>query len=80
MSDDLVIADAVCGILAKVRPYIALHGGDVQVRVVEEGVAFLRVSGACSHCTLSKTTYTDTIAPLLLREVVGLTHVEFEYE
>lgn len=65
-------------LLDKVRPYVQMHGGDVQLLRLEEGTAYLKVYGACVDCGLASVTYQQTIAPLLIREVDGVTAVEFE--
>ena len=69
---------AITALLDKVRPYVQMHGGDVQLVRVEEGTAYLKVFGACVGCGLAHATYTQTIGPLLVREVEGVTAVEFE--
>jgi Fe-S cluster biogenesis protein NfuA/nitrite reductase/ring-hydroxylating ferredoxin subunit len=39
-----------------VRPYLESHGGDVELLVVENGVARLRLEGSCSGCPSSAAT------------------------
>jgi Fe-S cluster biogenesis protein NfuA len=46
----------VLGALAEVRPYLAAHGGDVELLGVEHGVARLRLKGSCSGCPSSAIT------------------------
>jgi Fe-S cluster biogenesis protein NfuA len=65
-------------LLDKVRPYVQMHGGDVQLLRVEEGTAYLKVYGACVDCGLASVTYNKTIAPLLIKEVEEITKVVFE--
>jgi Fe-S cluster biogenesis protein NfuA len=65
-------------LLEKVRPYIQMHGGDVQLLRIEEGTAYLKVYGACVDCGLASVTYNKTIAPLLIKEVEGIKEVVFE--
>ncbi len=65
-------------LLAKVRPYIEMHGGDVRLLRVESGTAVLKVYGACVDCGLASVTYTKTIGPLVIKEVEGVTGVVFE--
>lgn len=65
-------------LLDKVRPYVQMHGGDVQLLRIEEGTAYLKVYGACVDCGLANVTYQQTIGPLLMREVEDVTAVEFE--
>jgi Fe-S cluster biogenesis protein NfuA len=65
-------------LLDKVRPYVAMHGGDVQLLRVEEGTAYLKTYGACVGCGLADATYNKTIGPLLIKEVEEVTDVVFE--
>jgi Fe-S cluster biogenesis protein NfuA len=65
-------------LLDKVRPYVQMHGGDVQLLRIEDGTAYLKVYGACVDCGLASVTYNKTIAPLLVKEVEEITNVVFE--
>jgi Fe-S cluster biogenesis protein NfuA len=56
-------------LLEKVRPYIQMHGGDVQFKSFKEGVAELDIYGACTHCSLADMTYNNLIAGLLKQDV-----------
>ena len=62
-------------VLTKVRPYIQMHGGDVSLVGVEDGIVTLNISGACSHCSLADLTYNSLIAGLLRQEVPGIREV-----
>ena len=63
-------------ILAKVRPYIQMHGGDVTLVGVEKGIVTLNISGACAHCSLADLTYNTLITGLLKDEVPGIKEVK----
>jgi Fe-S cluster biogenesis protein NfuA len=63
-------------ILAKVRPYIQMHGGDVNLVDFEDGIVTLDISGACSHCSLADMTYNVLVAGLLKDEVPGVIDVK----
>ena len=65
-------------LLDKVRPYIEMHGGDVQLLRVEESTAVLKIHGACVNCELANVTYNKTVGPLIIKEVEEITDVEFE--
>ncbi len=65
-------------LLDKVRPYVQMHGGDVQLLRVEEGTAYLKMYGACVGCGLADATYNKTIGPLIIKEVEEVQRVEFE--
>ena len=65
-------------ILEKVRPYIKMHGGDVDLLHVKEGIVTLTISGACSHCSLADLTYNTLIAGLLHDELSGIKEIVVE--
>lgn len=69
---------AITAILKKVRPFIQGHGGDVTLISAKEGLATLRVEGACVHCPLAKLTYNTMIQRLILEDVPGIHSVVFE--
>lgn len=64
--------------LTQVLPYVHSHGGDVEVLEATEGVVRLRMSGACSGCTASEVTITESIETALREYVPGFSHVEVE--
>lgn len=72
------VEDRIRILLDKVRPYVQMHGGDVQLLRVEEGTAYLKMYGACVGCGLADATYNKTIGPLIIKEVEEVQRVEFE--
>lgn len=72
------VEEKIRTLLDKVRPYIEMHGGDVQLLRVEGSTAFLKIHGACVDCSLANVTYNSTVGPLIMKEVPEITHVEFE--
>ena len=63
--------------LEKVRPYLKADGGDVElVRVTDEGIVEVKLTGACVGCPMSQMTLRDGIERALLREVPGIKRVE----
>lgn len=56
------VAQAVLEVLeAAVNPGIAAHGGRADLVAVEDGTAYLRLSGGCQGCGLAKVTLTQGI-------------------
>jgi len=55
----------VRGALAEVAPYLAQHGGGVELLGVEAGVARVRLDGACNGCPSSTATLRHGIQNLL---------------
>ncbi|HTV73728.1 MAG TPA: NifU family protein [Candidatus Acidoferrales bacterium] len=50
------LAERVNAALEKVRPAIALDGGDVWLVKVEDAVAYVQLVGACGGCAASQST------------------------
>jgi Fe-S cluster biogenesis protein NfuA/nitrite reductase/ring-hydroxylating ferredoxin subunit len=50
------LQERVVGALDEVRPYLASHGGGVELLGVEEGVVRLRLQGSCDGCPSSTAT------------------------
>lgn len=73
------LEDRVAEAVESVRPFLASHGGDVEILSVEDGVARLRLQGSCNGCPASASTLEfalkeaiDEAAPdLLALEVEG---------
>jgi Fe-S cluster biogenesis protein NfuA/nitrite reductase/ring-hydroxylating ferredoxin subunit len=65
----------VRGALDEVRPYLASHGGGVELLGVEEGVVRLRMEGSCDGCPSSAATLTLAIEDAVQKaapDVVGI--------
>lgn len=63
--------------LAEVRPLLQRDGGDVElVEVTEEGVAKVRLTGACHGCPMAQFTLQLGIERVLKNMVPELTAVE----
>ena len=53
-------------VLDGIRPYLQSHNGDVELVRIEDGVAHVRLLGACQGCGSSTTTLRDSVAEALL--------------
>ncbi len=73
--DQRAVADAA---LDAIRPYIASHGGAVDVLDVSDGVVRLRMTGACSGCTASAVTLQEGVAEALREGFPGFAGVAVE--
>jgi Fe-S cluster biogenesis protein NfuA len=72
------LADRVAEALRKVRPYLASHGGDVELVRVSDGVAHLRLTGSCDGCAGSAATLELAIRQALDEEAPDLDGLEVE--
>lgn len=60
----------------RVRPAVAMDGGDIIFRGFREGIVFLHMQGACSGCPSSTATLKNGIENLLRHFVPGVTEVQ----
>lgn len=56
-------------VLLKIRPFLNSDGGDVEFVRYENGVVYVKLLGACSHCTLANATLESTIESALTFEI-----------
>lgn len=62
--------------LAAVRPGLQSHGGDVALVELADGVARVRLEGACNGCSMAAVTMREGVEQALLAAVPGLQAVE----
>jgi len=62
--------------LDKVRPSLQKDGGDIELLDVVEGVAKVRLQGACAGCPMSQMTLTWGVEQALKKEVPEIVRVE----
>jgi Fe/S biogenesis protein NfuA len=67
---------AVLAILeAEINPQIAAHGGRADLVAVEEGVAYLRLSGGCQGCGMAQVTLSQGIAVAIREAIPEITDI-----
>lgn len=64
--------------LDEVRPYLAAHGGDVQLLGVEDGVARLRLKGSCSGCPSSALTLKHAVEEAITKAAPDVAEIVAE--
>jgi Fe-S cluster biogenesis protein NfuA/nitrite reductase/ring-hydroxylating ferredoxin subunit len=62
--------------LDDVRPYLASHGGAVELASVEDGVATVRLSGTCQSCASSSATLELAVRDVVLAAAPEINRVE----
>ncbi len=74
------IFDRVQGVISRIRPAVQSDGGDVElVEVTHEGIARIRLHGACVRCPSSSITLHDGIERNIrekVPEVLGVEQVQ----
>jgi Fe-S cluster biogenesis protein NfuA len=68
----------VRGALEEVRPYLASHGGDVELLGIEDGVARLRLEGGCGGCQSSGATLKAAVEDAVQQAAPDLQRIEAE--
>jgi Fe/S biogenesis protein NfuA len=70
------VAQAVLTVLdEQINPAIAAHGGQADLVAVEEGVAYVRMSGGCQGCGLAAVTLTQGIEVAILDAIPEISSV-----
>ena len=72
------LATRVNDALEKVRPYLASHGGNVELLSLDDGVAHLRLEGSCHGCQSSAVTLKLAIEDALGQAAPDLAALEVE--
>lgn len=63
--------------LESIRPYLQADGGDVElVKITEQGIVEVKLTGACVGCPMSQMTLRAGVERALIREVPGIRRVE----
>ncbi len=63
-------------VLDGLRPGLQSHGGDVELDGIRDGVAYVRLRGACNGCSMAAVTMRDGVEAALVAGVAGVTSVE----
>lgn len=70
------LAERIATALEEVRPYMGSHGGGIELVEVRDGVARVRLEGACSGCAASTVTLKLAVEEAVLRAAPELRAVE----
>jgi len=62
-------------IIAQVRPYVQMHGGDVFLLGVSDDTVTLQVVGACKDCSLSDLTYNKMLGGIIRDEIPEIKNI-----
>ena len=56
-------------VLQKIRPYLNQDGGDVEFVKFEDGIAYVKLKGACAGCMFADLTISNTVEEILVSEI-----------
>ena len=76
MNNNEELEKAVLDALESIRPFLKADGGDIElVAVTDEGVAQVRLQGACSDCSMSLQTMklgVETVVKKAVPQIIGV--------
>jgi Fe-S cluster biogenesis protein NfuA len=70
------VRERVTGALDEVRPYLASHGGGVELLDVADGVVHLRLEGSCNGCPSSAMTLRTAVEEAIARAAPDVDRIE----
>jgi len=73
---EMNLRERVEAALEKVRPTLQRDGGDIELLDVVDGVAKVKLQGACAGCPMSQMTLTWGVEQALKKEVPEIVRVE----
>ncbi len=65
-------------VLDGIRPYLAAHGGDVELARIDDGVVYVRLLGSCQSCGSATETLREQVASALLEHLPEIREVREE--
>jgi len=72
----VTLEERVNASIDKVRPAIAMDGGEVWLVKIEDGVAFVQMLGACGGCAMANATLKSAIEQTVRSDVPEILAVE----
>ncbi|HOP57076.1 MAG TPA: NifU family protein [Bacillota bacterium] len=75
MTYEEIIAE-VQEVINVIRPYINRDGGDIEYIKFEDGIVYVRLTGACVGCAGFEDTLKELVEDTLLERVPGVIGVE----
>ena len=75
MNPDYTIEEQIIAVLNVIRPYLNNDGGDVEFLRYENGVVYVRMSGACVGCMSLDVTLNEGIREILVENIPGVVEV-----
>lgn len=61
--------EKIKAIIDKLRPFLMNDGGNIEFVKFEDGIVYVKLLGACSHCHMMELTLKDGIESAIIEEV-----------
>lgn len=65
----------VKALINKMRPFLISDGGDIEFIKIEDGIVYVKLSGACQNCSLIDVTLKDGIEEMIINEIPEIKEV-----
>ena len=69
MKKDEKIVEKIKEVINKLRPYLQNDGGDIIFNRYENGIVYVKLTGACSNCPLVDNTLESGIEEAIVNEI-----------
>ena len=63
------IEKKILEVIDKIRPCLISDGGNLEYVKFEDGIVYIKLLGACSHCSMIDVTLKEGIESMLINEV-----------
>jgi Fe-S cluster biogenesis protein NfuA len=77
--DNMEIENKIKEVLDTIRPFLISDGGDVQFVSFKDGIVYVKLLGACSHCAAADMTISGMVEDAItfvIPEVIKVVNVE----
>ncbi|MBN2094060.1 MAG: NifU family protein [Candidatus Zambryskibacteria bacterium] len=65
-------------IIEKFRPYIQMHGGDVVLLEIIDGIVKIKITGACVSCGMADVTFNQMLGGMIKEEIPEIRDIVIE--
>ena len=69
LGDFMDIEERIKEEIEKIRPFLMGDGGDVEFVKFEDGIVYIKLTGACANCSMIDYTLKDGIEEILVNEI-----------
>ena len=63
-------------VIDNIRPYLVNDGGDIEFVEYKDNIVYVKLKGACSHCSMIDVTLKEGIETVLVNEIPEVKSVE----
>lgn len=75
MDKNQTIEEQIIEIINKLKPFLNSDGGDIEFVKYEDGIVYIRMTGACANCELIDVTLNEGVEYALKEAIPEVTNV-----